>query len=121
MGEQSFAGAGRAAKKNIVTAGNGDGEGAFGGGLAVNIVKSKAIMLICFCIFNRNSCGSLWNFAFEKQSKFAQVMGGNNVDILSEQGGLLIVFGRNNELFDAVCLGNFDNTKDAFDGAYIAV
>ena len=37
-GEEGFAGARRARNEDIVVAGDGDGEGAFGEGLAANVV-----------------------------------------------------------------------------------
>lgn len=54
LGEQCFASAGWPSEQNIVSTGDGDSKCALGIGLAKNIVKGYAIMLIFLSIFDRN-------------------------------------------------------------------
>lgn len=84
-GEHGFASAGWAAEKDVVSAGDGDSEGAFGEGLAANMVKNGARNL-CLCIFYNTICGKIWEdfLAFEMQKKIKEGIDADELDIINE-------------------------------------
>ena len=89
--EEGFAGARRAGDEEVVVAGDGDGEGALGEGLATDVVE-KGAFGICFCIFH-NSLRRVddWVFALEVKEEFAEVFDADELDA-GDEGGLGEVF-----------------------------
>lgn len=78
LGEHGFTDARGTAKQDIVVAGDGDGESAFGLVLPDDVVEQNPLMFICLCFFyNTLQRGNMGNL-FELEPAFAEIVDGND-------------------------------------------
>ena len=118
FGEHGLAGARWTRDEDVVTAGDGDGDGALGLLLTVDVVEDNGGSDYCWAFGGDVGWGN-FGFAFEVEEKRFEI--GNTYEIdVGDQGGLGEIGLGEVDFGDASVFGGFDDVDDTADGTELA-